>query len=185
MTWVLFAFNVLLHAVFIWGRFAVFRIDGHVPRGARVIEVSAVSCILVGLAAIALRDGPDVWCDAASAAAAVLSGGLFVWGVVTVKQNRLTAAFSDDTPAELITGGPFRWVRNPFYLSYLLAYTQALLAARSWWAVVPLVWMAVVYGTAVWLEERKFLRSPLADNYRRYARRTGRFLPVPTPFSRV
>jgi protein-S-isoprenylcysteine O-methyltransferase Ste14 len=177
MTWVLLAFNVLLHALFIWGRFGVFRIDGKPPRGVRVVEVSAVSCILVGLAAIALRDGPDVWLDTASAAVAVLSGGLFVWGAATVKRNRLTAVFTDDTPAELITAGPFRWVRNPFYLSYLLAYTQALLAARSWWAVLPLAWMGVVYGTAVWLEERKFLRSPLADSYRRYSRRTGRFIP--------
>jgi protein-S-isoprenylcysteine O-methyltransferase Ste14 len=175
MTWVLLALNVLLHALFIWGRFGVFRIDGKPPRGVRVIEVSAVSCILVGLATIALRDGPDVWCDAASAAVAVLSGGLFSWA--TLKRNRLTAAFSDDTPAELITAGPFRWVRNPFYLSYLLAYTQALLAARSGWAVLPLAWMGVVYGTAVWREERKFLRSELADEYREYARRTGRFIP--------
>jgi protein-S-isoprenylcysteine O-methyltransferase Ste14 len=185
MTWLLSALNVLLHGLFIWARFAVFRIDGKPPRGVRVLEWSAVSCILVGLVAIALRDGPDAGCDAASAAVAVFSGGVFVWAATTVKRNRLTAAFSDDTPQELITAGPFRWVRNPFYLSYLLAYTQALLAARSWWAVLPLAWMAGVYAAAVWREERKFLRSPLAYRYREYARRTGRFLPVPTPLSRV
>jgi protein-S-isoprenylcysteine O-methyltransferase Ste14 len=177
MTWVQIALNAGLHALFIWARYAVFRIDGRTPRGARLIEVAAVASLLTGLVLIGLRDGADVVFDPVAVAAAGLSGGLFAWGVVTVKRNRLTAAFSDDSPAELITAGPFRWVRNPFYLSYLLAYLHAALASRSPWALLPLGLMAGIYGTAAVLEERKFARSPLADTYRAYARRTGRFVP--------
>jgi protein-S-isoprenylcysteine O-methyltransferase Ste14 len=177
MTWVQLVLSVGLHALFIWGRYAVFRIDGRTPRGARLIEVAAVASILAGLALTAARDGADAAFDPLAVVVAVLSGGLFVWAVATVRRNRLTAAFSDDAPQELITTGPFRWVRNPFYLSYLLAYAHAALASRSPWALVPLGVMAVVYGTAVVREERKFARSPLADAYRAYARRTRRFLP--------
>lgn len=177
MTWVQLLLNVGLHGLFIWGRYAVFRIDGRTPRGARLIEVAAVASILAGLLLIGLRDGPDDVFDPMAAAVAGLSGGLFLWAVRTVYRDRLTAAFSDDLPRELIAAGPYRWVRNPFYLSYLLAYVHAAVASRSPWAVVPLLLMAGIYGTAAVLEERKFACSDFAEAYRAYARRTGRFLP--------
>lgn len=177
MTWVQLTLSVSLHALFIWGRYAVFRVDGRLPRGVRLIEAGSLASILVGLALIGVRVGADVVFDPLAVAVAVVSGAVFVWGVATIRRNRLTAAFSDDAPQELITAGPFRWVRNPFYLSYLLAYTHAALASRNPWAVLPVLLMAAIYAAAAAREERKFARSPLAEAYRKYARRTGRFLP--------
>lgn len=166
-----------LQATFVWGRFAVFRIDGETPAGVRLIEGSATFGILIGAVLIASRDGASVWWDVPSFAVAAMSGALYAWAVRTVRQRRLTASFSKDTPLELIDRGPFRLVRHPFYLAYLLCYLQALLASRSTWALLPLAWMGIVYATAARREEQKFMSSPLAPAYAAYKQTTGAFVP--------
>jgi len=177
MKWLLLALNLSLHAAFIWGRNAVFRVDGRPPRGVRIIEFSAALSLIAGGTLIVRRPAVFLPLDLLAVACAVLSGALFAWGVATTRCGQLTAAFSEDAPAELITSGPFRFVRNPFYVSYLLAYLQAVLASRSPWSLLPLLGMWCIYRRAAALEEQKFRRSYLAKTYSRYAACTGRFLP--------
>jgi protein-S-isoprenylcysteine O-methyltransferase Ste14 len=174
---ILFAVYVALHAAFIVGRFAIFRLDGPAPPMARVIEVSAVICIVAGSALILSRAGGSPYLDALALASGVISGALFVAGVRTLSGRRLTAAFSTDVPAFLITTGPYRQVRNPFYLAYLLCYVEALFASRSPWALLPLAWMTAIYWSAARQEERKFMSSGLALEFAAYQRSTGAFLP--------
>lgn len=177
MTKLLLVLNLSLHGAFIWGRYAVFRAHTRTPLGTRVIEVSALVCIVSGASLIAKRNRPDRVLELLAVTIAIFSGALFAWGVAAARRGRLTHAFSEDVPTELITAGPFRFVRNPFYLSYILAYFQALLASSSLWAAIPLAWMAALYLRAARVEEKKFLASPLGGEYRRYAAQTGRFLP--------
>ena len=177
MTLLLLMLNLLLHSAFIWGRFAVFRVGDQSPSGARLFQVSVVVCILFDAVLIARRSGGHSPFDPLAIAVSAISGVLFAWAVRAVGLQRLTAVFSEDPPAELIVTGPFRFVRNPFYLSYLLVYLQALVASRSVWAVLPLALMGWLYYRAAIFEEKKFLRSSLAAQYRRYAATTGRFLP--------
>lgn len=178
MKWLLLALNLSLHAAFIWGRYTVFRVDGPPPRGVRIIEFSAALSLIAGGTLIVLRPAVSLPLDLLAVPCAVLSGAVFAWGVATIRCGRLTAAFSDDAPSELITSGPFRFVRNPFYASYLLAYLQAVLASHSPWAILPLLGMWCIYRRAAGLEEQKFRRSHLAETYRHYAACTGRFLPL-------
>jgi protein-S-isoprenylcysteine O-methyltransferase Ste14 len=185
MTLLLLTLNLLPHAAFIWGRFAVFRIGERLPPGANLIQILATMCILFDGALIARRNGDNPAMDAVAIGAAILSGALFIWAVGTIGLQRLTAAFSEDPPTELIVSGPFRFVRNPCYLAYLLIYLQAVLASRSFWAALPLVSMASIYRRAALLEEKKFLCSRLAAQYRRYIATTGRFLPKLVPRSRA
>jgi len=185
MSLLLLIINLLLHASFIWGRFAVFRVGDRLPEGAKLIQITSVPCIVLDALLIAGRTGDHSILDPLAIALALLSGVLFAWAVLTTGLRRLTAVFSEDLPAELIVSGPFRFVRNPFYLAYVLAYLQALVAARSWWAACPLVVMAFLYYRAALFEERKFLRGDLALQYRRYAATTGRFLPMFIPRART
>jgi len=166
------------NAAFIWGRYRVFRVGNRTPAGVRLIEASASASILVGSGLIVTRDGFSPGLDLLAVILAISSAALFAWGVATVRRGRLTAAFSTDAPAELITDGPFRYVRHPFYVSYLVCHLQAVLLSRSGWALLPLLWMAGIYIRAALLEERKFLNGPLADEYHQYAAKTGRFIPI-------
>jgi protein-S-isoprenylcysteine O-methyltransferase Ste14 len=166
-----------LQAAFIWARYAVFRIDGPATPGVRVIEVSTVSSMALGFWLIASRTAGPSALDAAALGLASASAALFFWAVRGVRRHQLSAAFSTDLPTELLRSGAFRFVRNPFYLAYLLAHAVPFAASRSAWALLPLAWMALLYRRAVRMEERKFLESPLAAQWQRYAQVTGRFLP--------
>jgi protein-S-isoprenylcysteine O-methyltransferase Ste14 len=45
--------------------------------------------------------------------------------------------------------------------------------------VATVVFMGWIYWRAAVKEEAKFAASPLAEDYRRYAARAGRFVPTP------
>jgi protein-S-isoprenylcysteine O-methyltransferase Ste14 len=181
----LLVLNAGCHLSFIWARYGVFRICARTPKGVRLIEASAAIAILLGLWLIATRGGSYPLLDWCAVLLAFAASGLFAWGVASIGRNRLTAAFSNDSPTQLITTGPFRYVRNPFYLSYILAYLQTVFASRSTWALLPLVWMSAIYVHAALIEERKFLASSLGSEYRRYAARTARFMPPMTLLIRL
>jgi protein-S-isoprenylcysteine O-methyltransferase Ste14 len=77
----------------------------------------------------------------------------------------------------LVTAGPFRLVRNPIFIS--AATTEIGLAL-----MVPNILaglMLVAFMTAIWIQvrlvEEPYLLRVHGDDYRRYAARTGRFVP--------
>ncbi len=182
MTALLVASFLTLHAAFAWGRVQVFRIDGATPRGVRLIELASAASIVTGALLITSRAAPHALLDTLSLLCAAVSAALFAWGVYSTGRRALTAAFSADSPQRLLTHGPFRFTRNPFYTAYLLGHAVPLLATRNAWALPALAVMAAIYIAAVRLEERKFLAGPLADAWRAYAARTGRYLPWPWPW---
>jgi protein-S-isoprenylcysteine O-methyltransferase Ste14 len=177
MTILLISGFLTLQASFIWARYTRFRVQGATPRGVRVIESSTVACIALGVCLIAQRTEGEVFVDVIAVMLVLGSAVMFAWACRSVQPMQLAAAFTPDTPVELVREGAFRVVRNPFYLSYILAHAVPLAAARSPWALLPLLWMTVLYHRAAILEERQFLASTLAGEYQAYARRTGRFLP--------
>jgi protein-S-isoprenylcysteine O-methyltransferase Ste14 len=77
----------------------------------------------------------------------------------------------------LVTHGPYRWVRHPFYdLLFLWGLSITLLTA-NWLLAVLLVAVLTMLGIRTRVEEAK-LAERFGDEYRAYARRTGRFVPV-------
>ncbi len=172
----LLAFGAL-QGSFIWGRWRIFRIDGAVTAGVRVIEVAAGVSIVVGACLIGFRGSVPWTFDALAWTLAIASFGLFRWGTSHVGPFTLTAAFSNDAPLRLIASGPYRWVRHPFYVAYVLAQLFVLAASDSLWASPMCVLMALIYGSAARHEERKFAGSSLAAEHARYVRATGAFWP--------
>lgn len=178
-TFLLLAAHLALHAAFLWGMQTVFRKQAPTPWGVRLIVVASAASIAAGAGAISMRAAPGVMLDLLALACSAAAAGLFVAGVRTVGRQHLRAAFSTAGPDTLISRGPYRWLRNPFYTAYLLGHTMPLLASGSAWALPGPLLMAVIYHAAVRAEERAFLAGPLAPAWRRYAQRTGRFLPRP------
>lgn len=86
----------------------------------------------------------------------------------------------DDQPDRIVTSGPYRFVRHPFYSGYVLAVLAALAVSPAWSTLtIGGLALIVVRWTAVG-EERRLLASALGPTYAEYRRRTGRFLPRPT-----
>jgi protein-S-isoprenylcysteine O-methyltransferase Ste14 len=77
----------------------------------------------------------------------------------------------------LVTHGPFRWVRNPIFAWMTLAAVGAAVAVPN--PVTALGALGTVIGVHVQVRtvEEPYLTRVHGDAYRRYAGRTGRFVP--------
>ncbi|MEM9332364.1 MAG: isoprenylcysteine carboxylmethyltransferase family protein [Pseudomonadota bacterium] len=98
----------------------------------------------------------------------------------TIKETadaKLLAAFDEKLPKQLLTTGPYAYVRHPFYTSYLIQWIGWAIASWSVWGLVPIVFMSTTYYLAAKGEEKKFLNTEMADAYRTYQANTGRFFP--------
>ena len=103
-----------------WGTRGHFVFDGRMPAGMLVI--TALS--LVGWAWFAARIITSGIGAGGPYALAMMAGavGLFWWAVKTTRERRLKGAFAQDQPQLLHKTGPYRFVRHPFYLSYMLCW---------------------------------------------------------------
>ncbi len=82
----------------------------------------------------------------------------------------------DGRPTALVTGGLFRFVRNPIFSSMLLMVTGLVLVTPSPWTVMGWFHGALLMGMQARLEEQHLLASHGAA-YRAYASAVGRFVP--------
>ncbi len=83
-----------------------------------------------------------------------------------------TVAAAEQQP--LVTGGVYRWSRNPQYVGYVLALGGLATARRSLPALALTGAVAAVYALWVPLEEHQ-LRTVLGQPYVDYASRTARW----------
>jgi protein-S-isoprenylcysteine O-methyltransferase Ste14 len=172
---VLLAAGLLCFAAFCWGVKSHFRRTGRIPPGTQAIaalSAAGFGCFLLRLALCRL--GP-AW--PAALALFVLSAGLFAWTVGATRQSPPTLAFDTDQPAVLLRHGPYRLVRHPFYLSYVLFWAGTAAASPGPWPWLTPAVMTAVYLRAALLEERKFGRSGLASAYEMYRGQAGLFWP--------
>lgn len=78
---------------------------------------------------------------------------------------------------DLVSKGPFRWVRNPIFTWMTFASMGLLLLAPNVLAVTSLVALLLALEVQVRAVEEPYLLRTHGDAYRRYAAATGRFLP--------
>jgi protein-S-isoprenylcysteine O-methyltransferase Ste14 len=106
----------------------------------------------------------------------VLSGGLIFWTILTNAYLGRMVRIQEDRGHQVVTGGPYRYVRHPMYVGIILLFPCMTLFLGSWWALVPasLIAMLMVIRTA--LEDRT-LQAEL-PGYAEYAQRVRhRLLP--------
>lgn len=112
------------------------------------------------------------WIGVAIGAAAI---GLLLATFRALGRN-LTDTVVTRREATLVTRGPYRWVRHPFYVSFALGTLADSLAAANWMLLLTgasLVALLVIRTR----REEAFLVARFGDEYRRYQERTGRFVP--------
>jgi protein-S-isoprenylcysteine O-methyltransferase Ste14 len=79
-------------------------------------------------------------------------------------------------PRALVTGGPYRWSRNPMYLSVLVVLLGWSVRYASAPLLVYAAAMAVAFHLRVRLFEEPRLRTSFGPDWDRYARRVRRWL---------
>ena len=86
---------------------------------------------------------------------------------------------------QLVTTGPYRWVRHPLYTVGIALFVSLGLMAANWfilvWAVVAVLGLRLV----VIPREEFQLEARFGDDYRRYRSGTGSLLPSPTKMTKL
>lgn len=112
------------------------------------------------------------WIGAASGG---LSSYLMCWTLSSLGKN-LTDTVVIRTDATLVTVGPYRWVRHPFYVATALLMASATVMAANW--LIGLGSAIVLTLLAVRTpKEEQMLLERFGQQYRDYMKRTGRFFP--------
>lgn len=107
----------------------------------------------------------------------VLSIALYEWARAAIWGRRFGVAWGEHVPDELCEAGPYRYIRHPLYLSYMIAWLAAFVALPHWSTAVLLVASVVVFTVAARSDEATIGTSQLAGAYVEYRGRTGMFWP--------
>ena len=116
-----------------------------------------------------------VWLRWTGVAVGFLGGSLLVWTLRSIGKN-LTDTVVTRRDHTLVTRGPYRWVRHPFYDAVALSVVANALVAANWFLLAGgILTLALIVLRTGREEERLVAR--FGDSYRDYTARTGRFLP--------
>jgi protein-S-isoprenylcysteine O-methyltransferase Ste14 len=154
----------------------IFTIPILLDNGAMLGQVSFLSgmlCVLV----MGLFYG--LWVPAASCGAVLALGSLMLyeWSRRAVVDRNFYVALAGEVPAAVCDAGPYRLVRHPFYLSYMIAFIGVAVAFPS--LIVCGVCLLNI-GLFVYMafdDERVLLASDIGIEYGSYRRRIGMFVP--------
>ncbi|MCU0831581.1 MAG: isoprenylcysteine carboxylmethyltransferase family protein [Rhizobiaceae bacterium] len=172
---VIIAASFMTIATYTWSIRAHFRSE-RMPDGARLIS----GLVILGglwLTVLTLTMEQPAGIQLAGLVVILLAYALFWRVIAETRSAALLAAFDEREPGSLVTTGPYRFVRHPFYSSYLLFWGGWALACWSIWAIIPFIGMTFTYWRAALDEEAKFTRTEMADRYRAYMDTTARFIP--------
>jgi protein-S-isoprenylcysteine O-methyltransferase Ste14 len=105
----------------------------------------------------------------------IVAAVLLIWTFRNLGKN-LTDTVVTRKEHTLVTAGPYRWVRHPFYVAVALAGFANSLVAANWFllGMGSVVFVLLVVRTSK--EEEKLIER-FGDDYREYMKRTGRFFP--------
>ena len=104
-----------------------------------------------------------------------LAAVLMLWTMHRLGKN-LTDTVVTRREHTLVTQGPYRWVRHPFYDCAAMFVTGIALLAANWFILATGAFAIGVLVNRTRIEEEKLL-ARFGDPYRAYLARTGRFLP--------
>lgn len=100
---------------------------------------------------------------------------IFVWGAVTMARAK-TEIMPHRPASALVTSGPFRFSRNPLYVSMAIGYLGAAVWTGRVGAIVLLPVAIAVLRKMVIAREEAYLTRRFGDEYSAYRGRVRRWL---------
>jgi protein-S-isoprenylcysteine O-methyltransferase Ste14 len=168
---------ILTFGTFVCSMFLYFRAG--LTRSTATVA-SATVLLIVGLHVYEVRIADEIsLCRGVSCILLLAMANLLFWtAVIAHRPHRPAAFFSEAVPNALVTCGPYRFVRHPFYLSYLLAVAGSSFLVYRWFLFASGVYLFFLYNAAAASEKRRLLgNAPMAERYRQYLSRTWRWVP--------
>lgn len=115
------------------------------------------------------------WLRWTGAAIGACSSLLMYWTLSSLGKN-LTDTVFVRSEATLVTHGPYRWVRHPFYVTAALLMTSATLISANWLIGASSLLVLTLLAIRTPKEEQMLL-TRFGEQYREYISKTGRFFP--------
>lgn len=98
------------------------------------------------------------------------------WALASNTYASQTVRIQSDRGHQVVTTGPYRFVRHPMYVGVILSILSMPLILKSWWALVPGVLIVVLFFIRTELEDRTLQQK--LPGYTDYAERVRyRLLP--------
>lgn len=115
------------------------------------------------------------WAPGAGWLLVLLGLGLACWARYTLGRN-WSGTVQLKQGHELVTRGPYRWVRHPIYTGILLAIVGSILAMGAWLGLLALA----LVGGGFWFKlrhEERWMRQQFGETYVAYMQRTKALIP--------
>ena len=101
---------------------------------------------------------------------------LLYWVMISIGKN-VSETFLTKESHELVTHGPYRWVRHPLYTVATLVLVSLSVVAANWFMIAMALTACIAISTFVVPKEEAELIRKFGDEYREYQKRAGRFAP--------
>jgi protein-S-isoprenylcysteine O-methyltransferase Ste14 len=105
----------------------------------------------------------------------VLGVLLMFWSVKTMRGSGEDEDVRTPTHS-IVKSGPYKYTRNPIYLSFVITYLGLTLIINTWWLLIFLPIAVLVIHFGVILREEKYLKVKLGDQYQAYLEKVTRWL---------
>ena len=151
--------------VFFWfGLTSYFERRDDRPGWVRATHNAGMSLSIAHLAGLFLLEPRSDGFAIAGIAMYTAAVAVFLSAIEAADRTRLQRMYLDHPlPDRLITDGPYRWVRHPFYLGYLIGAVAPAVAVDHPAIVVISIAMVAITVNAAFREERVWLASTRAD----------------------
>ena len=107
----------------------------------------------------------------------LLGGGILLMGWFFLTMRRAGTPVNPQEPvSRLVVNGPFRYSRNPAYLSLAVIYAGISSLADALWAVLLLPATLLVIQRGVIEREERYLERKFGEDYLRYKARVRRWI---------
>ncbi len=107
----------------------------------------------------------------------LLGGGALLMGWFFGTMRRAGTPMDPREPvSRLVTGGPFRYSRNPGYLSMAMIFAGVSCLANALWAILLLPATLMVIQRGVIEREERYLEREFGEEYLRYKARVRRWV---------
>jgi protein-S-isoprenylcysteine O-methyltransferase Ste14 len=117
-----------------------------------------------------------VWLRSAAAVIALATLPAIRWVFVNIGTN-ISETILTKRYHQLVTGGPYRWIRHPLYAFALLLLLSLALLASNWFLLLfPCIGLVVFRFIVIPREEANLIKV-FGEQYEEYQRRTGALFP--------
>jgi protein-S-isoprenylcysteine O-methyltransferase Ste14 len=105
----------------------------------------------------------------------ILAGILAVSAFRKMRQVGTNVSPNQPTTA-IVTDGPYRFTRNPIYLSLTLVYGSVSLVANALWPMLILPIVLILIDRGVIAREERYLEDKFGEEYMQYKARVRRWI---------